>query len=117
MAYSLCTYGTLVRVGRILTCEKWAVHQLSLSLVTVPVTSVVCVAAINLACPNLARYYFALYSPPAYEWVPSQLGYIFHRSSIRFFDRYTSFYYHNHRYQNLSLLLNKKTYKIYLAYA
>jgi len=62
-------------VGHILTREKWAVHQLSLSLVTVPVTSVVCVAAINLACPNLARYYFALYSPSAYEWVPSQLVY------------------------------------------
>jgi len=76
-------------VGHILTREKWAVHQLSLSLVTVPVTSVVCVAAINLACPNLARYYFALYSPSAYEWIPSQLVYFI--EAFSFFDRYASF--------------------------
>jgi len=38
-----------------------AAQLLSSSLVTVPVTSAVCVAAINLAWPNLARYYLALY--------------------------------------------------------
>lgn len=84
---------------RILAREKWAVHQLSLSLVTVPVTSVVCVAAINLACPNLARYYFALYSAPAPNFsllgagTPTRIEStgIFHRTFPLPTGRYASF--------------------------
>lgn len=89
-------------------------HQLSLpSLVTVPVTSVVCVAAINLACPNLARYYFALLLRVA----PESAG-IFHRTLqppfLRTVTRARPFYYDDNHNKTYRCFLNKEVVKLWI---
>lgn len=88
-------------------------HQLSLpSLVTVPVTSVVCVATINLACPNLARYYFALLFPGS---AGSQLVYFIGSSDPLAFLRRNArrpFYYEDNRNKTYRCFLNKEAVRL-----
>lgn len=49
-----CKYASVATYVKYMRARERA-QQLSLGLVAVPVTSLLCVATINLACPNLSR--------------------------------------------------------------